>query len=152
MARPKRDSRFDILYKFYQGYKAEIQSIEQLQDNIKILEYFLFESELGKFSEKYPEVDMTEFQTFLVDAGAFKTIGSKTSGNGKTTRLHTIEKAQSVGVAETDVPRYQELINNVFLITKELNKLCTTGRVSFAIPKLKTKDETGHGEKETATG
>jgi len=140
MRRPKRDSRFDILYKFYQGYKAEIQSLEQIKDNVEILEYFIFESELPKFTEKYPEVDIIEFQVFLTDAGAFKVAGKKASdGNGKATRLNTVEKAQAVGVAEADLPRYQELVNAVFVITKELNKLCTKGRVSFAIPKLKPK-------------
>lgn len=141
MNRPKRDSRFDIIYKFYQGFRAEIQTLENVKDNLEMLEYFIFESEMEKFSAKYPEVDMINFKSFLEEVDGFKVAGKKSSGeNGRTTRLNTAEKAESVGVAQADFPRYRELIETVFAATKELNKLCTTGRVSFAIPKLKPKE------------
>jgi len=140
MAKAKRNSRFDVISKLYEGFKSGNQTMEQIKMNLEFLGYFVTETEIPKFVEQHPEVDLEQFTQFLKDADALKTPKTKTkSGGGQRTHLNTVEAAQERGVAPENVQRYIDTVETIYLNVKILNECMTSARASFACPQIKEK-------------
>jgi hypothetical protein len=142
MAKAKRNSRFDVISKLYEGLKSGNQTLEQIKMNLDFLGYFVTEAEIPKFAEQHPEIDVESFTQFLKDADALKVPKGKTkSGGGQRTHLNTVEAAQERGVAPENVQKYLDAVNAVYASVKTLNECMTTARASFACPQTKVKTE-----------
>lgn len=137
----KRSIMFDALNKFYQALKNGDQSVEDIAKNVSLLEYTVYESQMGKFAEEYPEVNADEFREFLKSVGAYKEAGKSSGGGRRSSTLNTPEKAAQVGVAPENVEEFVKLTTAIKEAGGRLNEICTTGRVSFSIPKLKPKND-----------
>lgn len=155
MAKAKRNARFDVIARLYAGFKSGNQTADQISQNLEILEYFLTEAELPKFTEQNPEVDLNDFTEFLKTVNGFKVSKKKSAGGnrgGGKTHLNTVEAAQERGVAPENVESYISLVNSVYETSKQINALMTQGaRVSFAIPMLKEKAEEAEVNADTST-
>uniref|UniRef100_A0A6H1ZKB1 Uncharacterized protein n=1 Tax=viral metagenome TaxID=1070528 RepID=A0A6H1ZKB1_9ZZZZ len=142
--RAKRDVRFDALRNYHAMYVAGIHDIDASKRNVEFTGHCLFKSELEKFQEKHPDVEMESFTQFLKETGGFRDKGKRPGtgkGGGKT--LNTVEKAEQIGVAPENIETYVTIINNVYDSIDALRQLVTKGRVSFAIPLIKEKDSGG---------
>lgn len=136
-----RDVRIDQVKQLYGMYKAQINSLETTKANIAFTGYFIFESELAKFAEKNPEVNMEDFTSFLKEVGAYHKSSRKGDGTGKAggnTSLNTKEKASEVGVTAENLDQYLSLINAMVAIKKDLQKIIPSGSVTVSIPKRGT--------------
>ena len=142
--RDKREVRMSTLHTFYQTYKAGIFDPTDADNNLAIaksnVQYsgqLLFTSELDKFAEKFPAVDIEDFKSFLDSTGGIKKSGKKGTGEGggMPTRLNTPEAAVERGVTEANIPAYLAGVNAIYEQSHAINSLMTNARVSFAIPK-----------------
>ena len=147
--RDKREVRFSTLKTFYGLYAAERlgstpeENLAKAKDNVAFSNAVLFESEIEKFAEKYPEVDIAGFVQFCTDTDALKKSGAKgTSGGGHQTRLNSPEAAVERGVQPQFVNDYIALVEQLYVTAKALNELMPSdvARVSLAIP-VKHKKE-----------
>ena len=143
--RGSRESRFDVTKKFFVQYKNELVDIDSVKQNVvQFLGYFIYESELEKFAEKNPDVNMEEFKKFLDDIEGLKITGKTATGEGGSkTHLNTIEGAQERGVTTENIDAYITNVNSIYALVGELRKLINTDAefaktkkavVSFAIP------------------
>lgn len=142
MAKGKKATRFDVISKYYMAVSTGIQPLEQAKQNIAMLEYKIFESEIEKFGAEFPDINLDDFRAFLKSVDAYK-VGGKKAGTGtgeRKTYIDSVEKATEVGVAPENMEAYLALVHQVQPLVKQLNALCTKGRVSFAIPVLKEKE------------
>lgn len=145
--RDKREVRFSTLYTFYSMYKSGVldpdpeQNLKMAKANVQYSKHILYQSELPKFAEKYPQVDLADFESFLNQVDGLKVGGKKkSSGEGHQTRLNTSEAAAERGVVEENVARYTELVEAVYAACRELNLMIPNARCSFAIPMKKVKE------------
>lgn len=142
--RDKREVRFSTLHTFYSMYKSGVldpdpeENKKRAKANVEYSKHVLYASELPKFAEKYPAVDLADFELFLKEVGGLKVGGKKRStGEGHQTRLNTPEAAIERGVAEENIARYTELVEVVYAASRELNQMIPNARCSFAIPMKK---------------
>lgn len=129
MKRVKRDTRFSILRGFFNSYAKGYMDDNAIESNIKEQDLFLYEKEIEKFAQAYPDVNMEEFEGWLKKFNAIKVAGQRKSGDGAGRQsLNTKEKAEEYGVAPENVETYIGLINQIFAVSGEVDKLVSEGR------------------------
>lgn len=154
-SRQKRDVRITTLHTFYNVWKQKAlaeddeENLEIAKKNVEFSNCFLYESEVEKFAEQYPQVDMEEFTAFLQATSAIKEKKSSSgSGQGRGTHLNTEEAAIERGVLPESVGQYITLVSEIYEKCKEINDLLGkteegNARCSFAIPRKKSIDQSG---------
>ena len=150
--RDKRETRFSMLKSYYEMHKSGIlgnsdeESLAKAKANVEFARdnngVMMFESELEKFAEKYPQIDIVDFTQFVTATGGLKTTASKgaTGERESHTRLNTPEAAIERGVAEDKVAEYISEVEQIYVLAKSINSKMDNARVSFAIPKTKVAD------------
>lgn len=138
----KRSSRFDVVSRLFMGYESGNQTLDQVQKNLELLGYFISSTEIPKFAEQYPDLDIEKVSAFLVEVGAFKEPKTKksTATGGARTSLNTVEGAVARGVASENIPAYIEAVNRIYADCKIINSFATKAHSSFAIPMTKPKE------------
>jgi hypothetical protein len=148
--RGSRDTRFGYLVNIYNQAKADIIDMETASKQVAYAEYVLYESEVEKLGDAFPELNVAEFVEFTKATGAFKIPGRKGTGNGtKKTRLDTAEKAEEIGVLPADVEGYIEAIHALYAAKENVHKFLPDGKtVAISIPKRETKAAGAEGQTE----
>jgi len=144
MAKESREVRFVTLKDWYIFYSQGMFDIKQVKEFVEKTGHRLYESELEKFSQSFPDINIDNFKQFLIDVQALKKAGRKApvgSGTGRehTIKMNTPEKAAQVGVAPEDFDEYLLYITTIYEAKALLQKICKKGVVSFAIPVKKDK-------------
>lgn len=143
MSKSPRNVRFEAIHNLYNMNVAALIDEATAKKQLEFAGHFIYQSELQKFVEKYPDIDASAFAVFADNCGiitAKKRSGG--GGGGKGARsLATAERAEQNGVAQEEVAKYVALVNSVYDHIDELNKLITTVHVSFSFPKNKVKEE-----------
>ena len=111
MAKGKKVTRFDVISKYFMAVETGIQPLERAKQNIAMLGYKIFKSELEKFAAEYPDINLDTFRTFLQAVDAYKVGGKKVTGvdGVRKTYIDTVEKATEVGVAPENMEAYLAL-------------------------------------------
>ncbi len=151
--RDKREVRIINLVSWYNLYKAGIITLEAAKANVSMNGQMLFSSEIEPTQLKFPELDIADFTLFLNETGGLKKSGTKKQpgeGTGHATRLNTAKGATERGVLPEKVDEYINLVGVVYEACKELNKLVTNARCSFAIPVKKPEEEVAPQNEVTA--
>jgi hypothetical protein len=162
--RDKLEVRLGTIKAFYEMYKNGILGTgdEAKQRAISNATFakennglVIYESEIPKVQEKYPDINIEEFVEYATFTELLKSSSSKKSigGVAHTTRLNTAEAATERGVVPEYVNAYIAEVEQIYVIAKSLNSKMTGARVSFAIPRIKaveTAQETVPQDEATA--
>ena len=103
----------------------------------------IFESELPKFFEKYPEIDAADLTDYVTFTELLKVSDKKEKVEGESesrTRLNTAEAAIERGVSEDKVAEYISEVEQIYVLCKSLNAKMTVARASFAMPRKPIKE------------
>lgn len=142
MKRGTRDARFSVFRTFYAANKAGHMSDESVQENVKFAGFNIYESELDKFTEEFPDIDASDFKEWLLKFDLLKAAKAKSAGGGKgRLSLNTIDKAKSVGVSDENVDRYIALMEQMFALRTELQSIVPVGTVTITIPIREKKEK-----------
>jgi len=147
-----RESRFATLRGFYVTVKGELMSLDAAKANVEAIGYVIYPKELKKFQEKFPEIDIEDFEAFLKEIDAWKEPGKKKgSGGARQTSLDTDEKAASVGVTPENFEKYKNLISQMQELKHQVQAIVPDGTVAISIPKKSSKkNEAATGNDENA--
>lgn len=135
-----RAARFATLRSFFNSSLAGLMTQEAVKANVESTGFVVYDSELLKFTEEYPDVDMEKFLEWLKANGGHKVAGKKITGTPRQYRLNTKEKALEVGVREEDVEEYIKLVNLGYQLKDKLQKLMSKGTVTLTIPIRQPKE------------
>lgn len=122
--RPKRNSRFDTVKQLYGMVAGGYATEEQAKAQFAYGNVVVFKSELAKFAEENPDIDVAQFETFLSNAGALKIAGKKGGGTGnKMTSLGSVEKIADLQILPENVEAYQTALKAMQDAKKAINEL-----------------------------
>jgi len=140
--RASRTERFAVIKTLYSTYKSGYLAIDAVAQNVEKAGCILYKSELEKFAEAHPDVDMVDFNQFLVDASALKSAG-KIVSEKSTTSLDSDEKMEQLGIAPENQDAYRAHIKAVIDAKAGLKAIITTPGygASFSITLNKKKAE-----------
>lgn len=125
--RPKRNSRFDTVKQLYGMVAGNYATEEQAKAQFAYGQVVIFKSELEKFAEENPDIDIAQFEAFLNNTGALKVAGKKSVGGGnKMTSLGSPEKIADLGITPENVEAYQTALKAMQEAKKAINDLIVT--------------------------
>lgn len=147
MAKSSRDTRAEILILWYSQWKAEQSSDEDIKNNQTYGNYFIFESELEKVKENLEKLplDPENWDDFVAFLHKFEFVSvpkykSRGGGSGGSTKLPTVEKAQELGIAEADIPKYVETMKGIYLLKAEAESVMGGKKIAISIPNREPKE------------
>lgn len=122
--RPKRNSRFDTVKQLYGMVAGGYATEEQAKAQFAYGNVVVFKSELEKFAEENPDIDIAQFESFLSNTGALKIAGKKGTGGGnKMTSLGSAEKIADLQILPENVEAYQTALKAMQDAKKAINDL-----------------------------
>lgn len=117
--RPKRNSRFDTVKQLYGMVKGGYATEQQAKDQFNYGQVVVFKSELGKFANENPDINLEDFTQFLTNTGALKVVGK----TGKTSLLTSDEKIAEIQIAPENVEIYRAALEQLNTAKTTINEL-----------------------------
>ena len=139
--RGSRSARFATLRGFYSSYKAGYLDDEAAKNNISVTGFVIYDSELEKFAQEFPDIDMADFTEWLKTHGGHKEAGKKITGTQRQYQLNTKEKAEQVGVTPENVDEFIKLVNLGYQWKEKLQAIIPLGTVTISIPIRQPKEK-----------
>lgn len=141
--RASRKVRFNFFKDFYGLYTGNYMTLEQAKQNVYATGHVLFESELDKFHNEFPDIEADSFDEFIKEVNGLKSVKRDTSGN-RGTRLASKEKATALGVPEDKFEDYVNELETIAQAKANLREMISTDySISFSITKSKKQTPQG---------
>jgi len=128
--RPKRSFRLETVKQLYAMVKGGYTSEDAAKAQFAYSNVVVFKTELEKFAQDNPDINMEDFANFLINTESLQVAGKKATSGGRVSSLASDEKIVALGILPENVEAYQSALAQLAEAKAKINELIVTKEFS----------------------